>query len=127
MNKLTTLVANGIITPEDLIAGNELIRRAEFVSKAIEACKETLMFPVGMRSIECYSYADAEGEYKAWGNCNIDGVFTCYCNLRGNHKIGECNLINFAQVFIALEKNEFKKDLNRFLREQIDKKDKKDK
>ena len=121
MNKLATLIANGDITVEELASANELIERANLVTQGIEACKKTLMFPLGVNNINCYSYTDSAGEYEAWGNCSNNGTFTCSCNWGGNHVIGCCNLTNFDEVFLAFENEEFAHDLNRFLLQQINK------
>lgn len=120
MNKLATLIANGDITVEELASAKELIERAELVTKGIEACKKTLVFPVGSSSIDCYSYTGTAGEYEAWGKCTADGMFTCSCNWGGDHVNGRCNLMNFAEVFMAFENREFANDLYRFLNQQID-------
>ena len=119
MNKLAILIANGDITVEDLASAKELIERAELVTKGIQACKKTLMFPLVVSEISCYSYIDSAGEYEAWGNCSSDGMFTCYCNWGGNHITGNCNLMNFTEVFMAFENSEFAHDLRRFLLQQI--------
>ncbi len=119
MNKLATLIANGDITVEELANAKELIDRAELVTKGLEACKKTLSFPLGANVIDCYSYTDSAGEYSSWGSCTSEGIFTCSCNWGGNHVIGECNLTNFAEVFMAFDNNEFTNDLRRFLLRQI--------
>ncbi len=121
MNNLATLIANGDITVEELANAKELIDRAELTMKGVEACKKTLTFPLGVSTINCYSYMDSAGEYEAWGTCTSDGIFTCSCNWGGNHVIGECNLTNFAEVFMAFENGEFVRDLRRFLLQQIKK------
>lgn len=122
MNKLAKLIADGTITVEELASAKELIERAELVTKGIEACKKTLAFPLGVSSINCYSYMDRAGEYEAWGQCTTDGIFTCSCNWGGTHVIGSCNLTDFADVFIAFdESTEFASELHRFLTQQIDK------
>lgn len=121
MNKLANLIANGEITVEELANATELIERAELVTKGIEACKKTIVFSLGKKEIECYSYMDSAGEYQAWGSCTNDGVFTCSCNWGGNHVIGSCNLTDYKDVFMAFENSEFKHDLRRFLTWQIEK------
>ena len=121
MNKLAELIANGSISVEELASARELIERAELVTNGIAACKKTLLFPFGTSSINCYSYMDSAGEYEAWGDCSIDGNFTCFCNWGGNHEIGSCNLTDFSEVFMAFENEEFAHDLKRFLLQQINK------
>ena len=119
MNSLAKMIAEGKITVEELANAETLIERAKFVRKAIQACKKTITFPLGISTISCYDYTDRAGEYHSWGECTNDGVFTCYCNWGGDHKIGFCNLTNFAEVFIALGDAAFSYDLERFLKEQI--------
>lgn len=119
MNKLAKLIANGDITVEELASAKELIERAELVTNGINACKKTMVFPLGASKIKCYSYMDSAGEYEAWGDCTTDGMFTCSCNWGGNHVTGRCNLTNFADVFMAFENSEFAFDLRRFLLQQI--------
>ena len=121
MNKLAKLIADGEIAVEDLANARKLIERAEFVKNGIEACKETIQFPLGKTTVECYSYMDLAGEYESWGTCTIDGEFICYCNWGGNHEIGRCNLLDYSEVFMAFENKEFAFDLKRFLTQQIDK------
>lgn len=121
MNKIATLIANGEITVEELANAQELIDRAEIVNQGLEACKKTIMFPLGVCEIDCYSYTDSDGEYNSWGSCTNDGTFTCYCNWGGDHIIGKCNLKDFVSVFMAFEKHEFVNDLRRFLLTQISK------
>ncbi len=121
MNRLAGLIANGTITVEELANAQDLIERAKLVTQGLEACKKTLAFPLGVKEINCYSYIDSAGEYEAWGQCTIDGIFTCYCNWGGNHVIGRCNLANFAEVFTAFDNDEFASDLQRFLLQQIKK------
>lgn len=120
MNKLANLLINNEITAEELANIPELIERAKLVQDGTEACKKTFLFPLGVSSIECYSYKGIAGEYQAWGTCDISGNFICYTNWGGNHKIGECNLTNPAEVFLAFENSEFANDLRRFLQQQID-------
>ena len=121
MNRLAKMIAQGDITVEELASAKELIERAEYVRRGVEACRETLSFPIGVKEIRCYSYMDVAGEYEAWGTCSLDGTFTCSCNWGGNHVVGTCNLLNFSEVFLALENQEFSHDLRRFLNQQIDK------
>lgn len=121
MNKLAALLADGKITVEDLANSSELIDRAKLVTEGIEACKKTLIFPLGTKEINCYSYTDSAGEYSAWGTCTFDGIFTCSCNWGGNHIIGSCDLNSFYNTFMAFQKDDFATDLSRFLNEQIEK------
>lgn len=120
-NRLVTLIANGEITVAELAKATDLIERANLVVEAISACQKTLVFPFGSTKIHCYSYTDRAGEYSAWGDCTSDGIFRCFCNWGGNHKIGEVNLMSFKDVFLAFENSEFEHDLRRFLKEQIKK------
>ena len=121
MNKIANLISTGEITVEELSNAKDLIERAQFVVKALEACKRTILFPLGVTEISCYSFMDSAGEYEAWGSCKRDGTFTCSCNWGRNHVIGHCNLMNFAEVFMAFENEEFARDLKRFLSYQIEK------
>lgn len=121
MNKIAELIANGNITVEELADAKTLIERAQLVKEGIEACKKTIVFPVGVKNIDCYSYTDRAGEYQSSGRYEHDGTFTCSCNWGGNHVIGKCNLTNFSEVFMAFENTEFENDLKRFLLEQINK------
>lgn len=121
MNNIAKLISTGEITVEDLSNANDLIERAQFVTAALEACRRNILFPLGVTEIACYSYMDSAGEYQSWGSCKSDGTFTCSCNWGGNHVIGCCNLMNFAEVFLAFENEEFARDLKRFLNFQIEK------
>ena len=120
MNKLAKMIADGSISVEELSEATKLIERAELVVKGLEACKKTVLFPLGETEVSCYHYTDRAGEYSAWGHCTIHGTFICYCNWGGNHEIGRCNLLDFKDVFMAFENEEFAHDLKRFLTEQID-------
>ena len=119
MNRLADMIARRQIDVEELAGAGELISRAEFVVKGVEACKKTLLFPFGVTEIQCYYYTN--GEYEAWGICSREGMFSCYCNWGGNHLIGSCNLNDFTSVFLSFENEEFKHDLKHFLEEQIQK------
>lgn len=121
MNKLANLVATGKITVEELSTAPELIERAQLVKDGISACNKTLHFPMGVTEINCYSYMDSAGEYEAWGTCDNNGNFTCSCNWGGDHIIGQVNILNSSDVFMAFENQEFSSDLKRFLKQQIDK------
>lgn len=121
MNRLAELVSIGEITVEELANATELIERSKFVTEGLEACKKTIVFPLGCNEINCYSYMDSAGEYEAWGSCTNDGIFSCFCNWGGNHIIGSCDLTNFAEVFMAFDNSEFCHDLKRFLSQQIKK------
>ena len=120
-NKLAEMIANGSITVEELAGATELIERAKLVKEGIEACKKTIVFHLGESSVNCYSYTDRAGEYEAWGHCTIAGTFSCSCNWGGTHKIGECNITNFKETFMAFENDDFAADLKRFLQQQINK------
>ena len=120
-NKLAQYIANGFISVEDLANAEELIARAKLVTNALKACKNQILFPMGTEKIKCYDYTDRAGEYHAWGMCNLNGDFLCYTTWGGEHLIGKVNLNNFSQVFMAFENEEFARDLNRFLQEQLNK------
>ena len=121
MSKLAEMISNEEITVEELAGAKDLIARAEFVTKGIEACKKTLLFSLGETQIQCYSYTDSAGEYSAWGSCTNDGILKMSCNWGGNHQTGSCNLLIFKSVFLAFENEEFAYDLKRFLERQIEK------
>ena len=120
MNKLAIAIEKGELTVEELASAKELIERAELVINGIEACKKTLLFPLGVNSINCFSHMDTVKEYESWGKCTIDGTFTCFCNLKGNQVTHRCNLMNFSEVFMAFENTEFAEELRMFLLKQID-------
>lgn len=120
MTNLVNLINNGTITIEELAQAPQLIERAQLVIKGLEACKKTIKFNLGVTNVSCYSYTDRAGEYSSWGDCTVDGVFTCYCNWGGNHQIGQVNLLDSAAVFAAFNNSEFSHDLERFLKEQIE-------
>lgn len=61
------LIANGTITVEELANASELIERATLVKAGLEACKKTILFPIGETEILCYEYTDHAREYYAWG------------------------------------------------------------
>lgn len=119
MNKLVSLIANGEISVKELANAQELIERADLVKRGLDACMKTLVFPLGIKEIRCYSYMDSAGEYEAWGCCTREGIFACYSNWGGDHIIGTCDLTRFSNVFIAFENREFAENLRRFLLEQI--------
>ena len=121
MNKLAEMICNGEILVEDLANAGELIDRARLIRDGVDASRKTLVFPIGQTKVRCYHYVDSAGEYEAWGFVTWDGTFSCYCNWCGNHQIGEVNLFRFEDVFMAFEDEEFAYDLERFLREQIEK------
>ena len=121
MNKVANLISDGTITVEDLANSKNLIEQAEFVKEALEACKKTLAFPLGLSQLDCYSYIDTAGEYESWGIVTNDGIFTCFCNWGGNHMTGQCDLKAYSNVFLHLDTDEFGCDLKRFLSQQIEK------
>ena len=121
MSKFEELIADEIITVEELANAHELIDRANLVKEGPSACKKTLLFPLGTEEINCYSHMDSVGEYETWGACTNDGLFICYITWGGNHEIGRCNLNNFADTFLAFNNEDFASDLRRFLLEQIEK------
>lgn len=121
-NKLAELIANGVITVEELAGAPMLIERAKLVDEGVKACQKTLLFPLGSDKLRCYDYTDHAGEYQAWGDVSRDGLFTCWTNWCGKHEIGRVNLMDPKDVFMMLEENkEFAPDLERFLTEQIEK------
>ena len=123
--KLAEMIAKRIISVEELANAPELIERAQLVNEGLKACRSTLLFPFGTNELKCYDYTDRAGEYSSWGSVTIDGIFTCWCNWGGNHKIGEVNLNNPTEVFMAFENSEFAYDLKKFLKEQIEKQNEK--
>ena len=54
MNKLAKLVADGNVSVEELSEATKLIERAELVVKGLEACKKTVLFPLGETEVSCY-------------------------------------------------------------------------
>ncbi len=118
---LSTMIAAGTISVEELANAPQLIERAQFVQNGVEACKKVLLFPLGVKEIQCYSYTDRAGEYHSWGTITHDGLFTCYCNWGGDHKIGSVGVTSYYRVFMALDDEKFASDLKRFLSEQIKK------
>ena len=121
MNKIAMLIANGDITVEELANARELFERAELVVKGLEACKQTITFPFGTSEVDCYWYSDLNCDYVSWGTCTRSGNFACYCNWGGNHLVGSCNLKNYLEVFMSFEQRDFAYDLEKFLRQQIEK------
>lgn len=119
--QITELIAKDIISVDDLANASELVDRAKLVNEGIKACKLTIKIPLGMGEVDCYHYEEEEIEYEIRGTIRSDGVFTCYCEWWDNWKIGQCNLFKPEDVFLALENKEFKEDLERFLKEQINK------
>ncbi len=121
MNKLVQMIVEGKITVEELAGASELIERAKLVKEGLEACKKNIKFPLGETStVSCYRFMDRAGEYEAWGECTIDGMFTCHSNWGGNHVIGSCNITSYKDVFMALDDEKLGIDLKRFLRQQIE-------
>ena len=121
MSKLLDLLKKGEITLEEITAVPDLIERAKFVQQALEACKKTLLFPMGSITIPCYNYTDSAGEYEAWGEISHNGVLTMWSNWGGNHQIGQVNLNQPYDILKSLDDKEFGHDLKRFLDEQIKK------
>ena len=122
MNKLSKMIANGTITVEELANASKLIERAKLVAEGLNACRRTIIFPLGnTESVNCYSYTDSAGEYEAWGECSVDGTFKCFCNWGGNHLIGKCDLTSYTDTFLAFDNEEFSADLMRFLKQHIEK------
>ena len=120
MKKLVELVADGELRVEELSRLPELIERAKLVLQAMEACRKTICFPLGVQELKCYEF-EQFGEYHAWGLVSPDGYFTCWSNWGGDHRIGWVSLNNAASLFLALEDPDFAPDLTRFLKEQIEK------
>lgn len=121
MGNLVKLILDGVISVEDLADAPELIERAALVKEAVAACQKTISFPLGKDEVFCYDYTDRAGEYSAWGTVYHNGVFVCECNWGGNHEIGRVDLTSSTELFKALGDEAFSYDLERFLREQIEK------
>lgn len=119
MSKLAELIAKGEIPAEELLEADVLIKRAEFVKNALEACKKTIKFSLGEQKVSCYEYCDFSGDYSSWGECTLDGFLIFYTNHEGEHEIGRCNLNSFEDVFNAISNSAISFDLCRFLQEQI--------
>ena len=121
MSRLAELIYNGEISVEELAMAKDLIERANLVAKGVEACKKTLLFPLGKTQIECYSYTHSDKAYSSWGSCTNDGLLKMTCNKGGNQQTFTCNLLIFESVFMAFDNEEFSCDLKRFLENQIEK------
>ena len=123
MSKIADMITQGLIDPEDLLSAENLLKRLKLVSEGITACKKTLQFPLGVTEIECYQYTYSNHDYRVWGRCSSDGLFKCFCDpaLDGSYKIGCCDLNDFENVFMSIEKKLFGSHLEAFLEEQIEK------
>ena len=121
MGKLTEMVDNGQISVQELCSVNELVELANLAAEGVEACKKTIVFPLGTTEVQCYSYIDRAGEYESWGSCRNDGIFECASSWGGPHIIGYVDITSYEEVFKALRNEEFRFDLERFLRIQIEK------
>lgn len=117
---LSQMVASGEITVDELSQADKLIKRAKLVRIGLAACKRNLVFPLGETEIKCYDYFESLSEYESWGKCSITGNFVVYSNWNGQHKVGECNLTDFQSVFLSFENKEFSKEIERFLKQQIE-------
>lgn len=122
MSKIEELIASGDISPEDLVEAEDLIERAKLVQEGLNACKQTISFPLGKKKVQCYfqncETEDNEG-YNVWGECDTDGEFICISNQNGKHIIGRCNLLDFEKTFMAFSNEKFARHLKKFLKEQI--------
>lgn len=119
MSKLAELIAKGEIPAEELLEADVLIKRAEFVKKALDACKKTIKFSLGENNVSCYEFCDFSGDYSSWAECTYEGFLIFYTNHESEHEIGRCNLNSFEDVFNAISNSAISFDLCRFLQEQI--------
>ena len=120
--KLSELVANGTISFEELLLEtSEIIERTKLVNDGLNACTKTLLFPLRVEQLDCFSCSDTScGGYGSWGTVSRDGIFTCR-NYYDDKEIGRVNLNNPTDVFIALESSAFACCLRKFLEQQIQK------
>ena len=114
-------VRNGTLSLEELERLPALIARAKFVREASEACKRTLSFSLGEDRIQCYQYMDRCGEYESWGMITPDGTLSIRTSWGGMQEICNVNVLDPKALFLALEDEKGSRDLERFLREQIEK------
>jgi hypothetical protein len=121
MNKLMQLISDGHITVEDITNIPVIIERAKLVKAGLEACSKTIVFPLGEAEVFRYDYTDMAGEYHSWGKVANNGYLTIYSNWGGDHRICYVNLLDATEVLVAMDDDEARYDLTRFLTERIDK------
>lgn len=94
LGNLAKLVRERVIAPCDLRDAKDLFKLLDFVAAGIEACKETLLFPMGRDTIVL---THENCEY----HCKFNGELICY-DEESNDVLGNCNLNDFNDVFMAI-------------------------
>lgn len=124
--KLSELIANGTITItisiEDLLGeAPKVIECAKLVNDGLKACTKTLLFPLNVEKLECFSCAEDCGYSDYRGTVSRDGTFTCLEYGEEEYCIGSVNLNNPTDVFTALlpDHDAFARCLKKFLEQQI--------
>lgn len=90
---LAKLVWERVIAPCDLRDAKDLFKLLDFVAAGIEACKETLLFPMGRDTI-VLTHENCEYHIK------FNGELICYDD--SDEILGNCNLNDFNDVFMAI-------------------------
>ncbi len=99
---------------------SETMKMARLVLEGINACTKTLSFHFGEKWIDCYHCEIFGGEGFREGKLNLQGKLVCRSD--EGRKIASVNLYNPKAVLRALKKgNDFSRDLEYFLNEQIEK------
>ena len=97
LGNFSELIWRNVITPCDLRGlrdATNLFELLDFVAAGIEACKETLLFPMGKDTI-VLTHEDCEY------HCQFNGELTCFYS-GSNNILGICNLNDFNNVFMAI-------------------------
>ena len=99
---------------------SETMKMARLVLEGINACTKTLSFHFGEKWIDCYHCEIFGGEGFREGKLNLQGKLVCRSD--EGRKIASVNLYKPKAVLRALKKgNDFSRDLEYFLNEQIEK------
>ena len=94
LGNLAKSIRERVIAPCDLRDAKDLFKPLDFVAAGIEACKETLLFPMGRDTI-VLTHEDCEY------HCKFNGELICY-DEESNDVLGNCNLNDFNDVFMAI-------------------------
>lgn len=94
LGNLAKSIRERVIAPCDLRDAKDLFKLLDFVAAGIEACKETLLFPMGRDTI-VLTHEDCEY------HCKFNGELICY-DEESNDVLGSCNLNDFNDVFMAI-------------------------